>query len=74
MIRAEGDLWRTIANGRRTYRLRELDIPFDNALLDSVLSDARQRANAMQRSITIDAFYEGQWFQMDIVYPTSWSG
>ncbi len=73
MIRAKGQLWETITNGKRKYRLRELEIEFEEAKYYEVLGEARKKAKELNRTITVDAFYEGQWFQMDEVYPPDWS-
>lgn len=68
-MKANGDIWNTIANGEYTYRLREVDICYEKANLTCVLREARKIADNKGYGITIDAFYEGRWFQMDIAYP-----
>ncbi len=73
MIRAKGQLWETITNGKRQYRLRELEIEFEEAKYHEVLREARKKAKELNRTITIDAFYEGRWFEVDEASPSDWS-
>lgn len=73
MLKAKGNLWDIIAEGEFNYRLRELETHLEKARYNDVLRYARSRAETLKQSVTIDAFYDGQWLQMDVAYPNCYS-
>ncbi len=72
-MKANSNIWDTIADGAYIYRLREVEIYYEASKLAWILPKAREIATARGYGITIDAYYEGQWLEMDVAYPQAYT-